>query len=74
MCATCQFFCVDKEDSRYGQCRRNPPIVSTLAFSGAFPRAKPSDWCGEYEQTDEPNVHACGGEEQTPFGCGPEAA
>ena len=50
-CSNCRFYAA--HNKWHGLCRRHPP-TPILSAMDRFPKTKPTDWCGEYEQTIQP--------------------
>lgn len=52
-CAQCAFY-LGLHGGRYGECRKNPPVVFIVdgIIRESFPRPVPTDWCGAF--TPEP--------------------
>lgn len=59
-CNNCHFFLESgsKEDGKIGYCRANPPYPYTSPQGkpgvGRFPIVLSSQWCGMWDQADEP--------------------
>ncbi len=48
MCKFCKYWKKDTED--IGECRFNPPKLSTSFFTIVWPQSKPDDWCGQFKR------------------------
>lgn len=47
-CGNCVFYWQTDSDFEIGQCRKEPPIITSESL-GAFPSIRAVDWCGKFK-------------------------
>jgi hypothetical protein len=52
-CGSCDFWqAIELRNPSNGHCRAHPPVAVTTQPLAAWPVTGPTDWCGDYRETD----------------------